>query len=128
MRLFLLASIWLSGCAAPNPVKGWKAHYANLDPPNRTNYYRAAQNYQIDQSIIDDHKHFVETLKKRYAIQWVAEIYYYEDGTGQHAVKLTIKTGPRDYNDFYLMYDKANARTKVIKGKSWQQFHAQPMG
>jgi hypothetical protein len=116
--LFLLALIWLSGCAAPNPVKGWRAHYANVDPPNRTNY----RNYQIDRSIIDDYKNFVATLKKRYAMVWVAEIYYYEDGTGQHAVKLAIKTGPRRYNEFYLMYDRANARTKVIKGKSWEQF------
>jgi ankyrin repeat protein len=75
------------------------------------------------QAIIDDHKNFVEMLKKKYPHLWVAEVHYYEDGTGQHAVKLTIETAMRDYKEFYLIYDQVNVRTKVIKGKSWHQFH-----
>lgn len=132
LRVFsLLTLIWITGCAAPDPVKGWKAHSANFDPPNRTNYhnypnswyYRPDQIYQIDQSIIEDHRNFVEELKEKYPHVWVVEIYYYEDGTGQHAVKLRIETEMRDYKEFYLMYDKANVRTKVIKGRIWHQFH-----
>lgn len=123
--------VWIAGCTVPDPVKGWKSHYANLDPPNRTNYhnypntwyYSPDQIYQIDQSIINDHKNFVETLKKKYPTLWVAEVYYYEDGTGQHTVKLVIEIGPEEFAEYYLMYDKTNVRTKVIRGSRWHHFH-----
>jgi hypothetical protein len=119
--LILFATlVWASGCTTPNPVKSWKSHNANFDPPNTTNYF-SGQIYHIDTAILDDYPKFIEQLKKENPDLHVSEIDFYEDGTGQHAVKLTIEKELREYVEYYVMYDKSNVRTKVIKGKNWHQ-------
>jgi len=125
------ALFWVAGCAEPNPVKGWKSWNAQLNPPNLQNYhnypntwyYPPDQIYHIDKAVIDDYQDFIEKLKQKNPTLYVSEIYFYEGGTGQHAVKLIIETGPREYVDYFLMYDKSNVRTKVIEGRKWHQFH-----
>jgi hypothetical protein len=120
--LLLSACVWLVGCASVDPVKGWNGHNANLDPPNLTNYF-SGKIYYVDEAILDDYPKFIEQLKKKYPHLYVSEVDFYEDGTGQHAIKLTIETEMRDYREYYLMYDKSNVRTKVIKGSTSHQFH-----
>jgi len=123
--------LWLVGCSSPNPVKGWKSHYANLDQPNLTNYhnypntwyYRPDQIYHIDQAIIDDYKAYAHKVWPKDRDFFISELYFYEDGTGRHAVKIVLETGSRKFKEYYLMYDTNNVRTKVIKGKTWHQFH-----
>lgn len=119
--IFLGALLFNFGCAAPNPVKGWKSWYANLQPPNE--HHPNEPYYQIDKAIIDDYQNFIEKLKGKNPALYISEIYFYEGGDGKHAVKLVIETGPRKYVEYFLMYDKSNARTSVIKGQTWRQFH-----
>jgi hypothetical protein len=111
----------VAGCTTSDPVRGWKCWYANLQPPNQ--HSPGEPYYHIDQAIIDDYQDFVERQKLKNPTLYVAEVYFYEDGAGQHAVKLVVETGLRKYVEYFLMYDKANLRTKVIKGKTWHQFH-----
>src|SRR6516164_5998088 len=106
-----LPLVLIFGCTTPDPVKGWKSYYANLQPPNE--HHPGEPYYQIDHAVIDDYQGFVEKLKKKYPTLDVAEVYFYEDGTGQHAVRLLIETGLREYVEYYLMYDKSNVRTRV---------------
>jgi hypothetical protein len=103
-------------------VKGWNGHNANLDPPNLTNYF-SGKIYYVDKAILDDYPKFIEQLKKKYPYLDVSEVDFYENGTGQHAVKLLIEAEPRRYVEYYLIYDKSNVRTKAIKESSWLQFH-----
>ena len=124
--IYMPVDVWTFLFAHPQPpgsleaVKGWKCWYANLQPPNQpTNH----PNYVIEQTILDDYPKFVENLKHKYPSPYVSEVYFYGDGDGQHAVRLVIETDLRDYREYYLMYDKSNARVKVIKGSHWHQFH-----
>jgi hypothetical protein len=130
--LFLGASIFMAGCAAPNPVREWKPvaelpdvpSQRNKRPPGyNTSTYLPGQLYHVDQAILDDYPNFIEELKRKYPIVYLDYVHFYEDGTGQHAVKISVLTGSRQYTEFYLMYDKANVRSKVIKGRTWVQFH-----
>ena len=120
--LTVQACICIVGCATPDPTRGWSGHNANLDPPNQTNLYSGSI-YYIDKAILDDYPKYIEQLETKYPHLYLSEVDFYEDGAGQHAVKLTVETGLRDYKEFYIMYDKSNLRTKIIEGTSWHQFH-----
>jgi hypothetical protein len=118
----LLAGIFLvAGCATPNPVKGWKSWNANLQPPNE--HHPNEPYYQIDKAIIDDYQAYIKKIQPKNQDLYIDEVDFYEDGTGQHAVRFVIETGLREYAEYYLMYNKSNVRTKVIKGGTWHQFH-----
>jgi hypothetical protein len=123
-----------SGCTNPaNLVKGWKSHDGDFDPANIQNfklpgnnhfYYPPDQIYHFDQSIIDDYTAYAHSVWPKGQDFFISHIDYYEDGTGQHAVRIELEIGPgRKYVEYYLFYGKDNKRTKVMKGKSWRQFH-----
>jgi hypothetical protein len=92
---------------ALDPLAGWKS--IGFGSPNK--------------AITDDYQGFIENLKPKNSNLYVTETDFYEDGTGQHAVKLTMETNPRVYVEYILIYDKSNVRTKVIKGNTLHQFH-----
>jgi hypothetical protein len=130
--LELATAIFMVGCATPNPVRDWKPVTAIPDVPSRrnqkppgynTSIYLPGELYHIDRAILEDYPKFIEQLKGKYRVVYFNQVHFYEDGTGQHAVKLSIQTDSRQYTEFYLVYDKTNARTKVIKGRTWHQFH-----
>src|SRR2546425_2332717 len=98
--------VWLVGCSSPNPVKGWKSHYANLNPPNRQNYkppgytywmYSLDQIYHIDQAIIDDYQAYAHKVWPKDRDFFISELYFYEDRTGRHAVKIVLEIGSRKF-------------------------------
>jgi hypothetical protein len=99
------------GCSSSKPTldpsEGWKA--IGFESPNK--------------AITDDYQGFIEKLKQKYPELYVTETDFFEDGKGQHAVKLTIETKPRVYVEDILIYDKSYERIKVIEGNTSHQFH-----
>lgn len=90
-------------------LKGWtfKPFPGNELPrdPLNTNH--------LDKAIVDDYQDYIN--KNGLAVQdWIAG--YYENGTGQHAVKFTAFQPHGSYYAHYyvLIYDKENKRIKVI--------------
>ncbi len=113
--LCILTCVWIVGCSTPDPVKGWKCHDTSIDPPNYHSTPQVFPYYHIDQAIIDDYQAFYKAFKLPHPPE---RIYIYEDGTGQHAVRMTVefltKWTDRTY-DYYLIYDASNVRKKVIR-------------
>src|SRR5580698_11606395 len=103
---FLLTAIVLvAGCATqkptPDPLTGWKILGGN--------HYD-----KIDKSIVDDYQDYIRKLpaEESYYAKGSA-VWFFEDGTGQHAVKIEIPLNGA-YSEHVLFYDKNNIRTKVI--------------
>ncbi|HZF02506.1 MAG TPA: hypothetical protein VE344_11510 [Methylomirabilota bacterium] len=118
----------LSGCANPaDLVKNWKCqwrcHMGNFDPPNLHQGQSFNTPYGVDQSVIDDYTAYAHSVWPKGHDFFISEADLYEDETGQHAVKIELEVDLRQYVEYYLFYDKNNKRTKVMKGKSWHQFH-----
>ena|SRR5580704_691573 len=105
----LLAGFFFGdGCALqkppPDPLAGWKI-LLNRDRE------------KLSQAIRDDYRDYIRKLltKKNYFIN-ESNIWFFEDGTGQHAVRIEIPSnGIWFAHD--LIYDKNNKRTKVITYK-----------
>jgi hypothetical protein len=69
----------------------------------------------ISQAIRDDYRGYIqeELIPKHYFID-ENDIWLYEDGTGQHAVRIDIPINGT-YWEHVLIYDKNNKRIKVMK-------------
>jgi hypothetical protein len=106
----------------PSMLIGWKEHNATIDPPNQTNFL-SGQIYHINKAILDDYKEFIEQQKTKHPSLYVTEIDFYEDETGQHAVKLVIEIEMQVYVDYYLIYDKFDTRFQKIEGKKRHGWH-----
>jgi hypothetical protein len=91
------------GCATPkvaDPLEGWN-HCFNQDPA------------RLDQAIQDDYRDYIRKLPPKE--QRVASYDYdYEDGTGRHAVLITVGIYGTNWRHV-LIYDKENKRIKTIK-------------
>ena len=92
------------GCTSskptPDPLTGF--HVSDL------------QNLDSNKAITDDYKGYIQKLspeEKRY----VGVYGFYEDGTGQHAVKIETDIDGKDCWYHILFYDKDNKRVKVVK-------------
>jgi hypothetical protein len=100
--IILLAAFTLvAGCATPqptpDPVAGWQGDF----------------NEQPNQVIVSDYQNYIRTLtqeerKSPNVSDWL------KDGTGQHAVVITIGINGRWWRHI-LIYDKDNKRIKTIK-------------
>jgi hypothetical protein len=92
----------LAGCSSqptPDPLAGF--HVSDL------------QNLDSNKTIADDYKNYLQALSpedKKFA----GPIFYYEDGTGQHAVRIEIEYSGSIW-EHVLIYDKDNKRIKAIK-------------
>jgi hypothetical protein len=94
--ILLAACVWVVGCATPNPLAGWKVYF-----------------HEPDQTITNDYQDYIQKLppeERKYA----GGIQYFEDGTGQHAVKIEIGLNGTWWQHV-LIYDKNDKRIKVIK-------------
>ena len=98
-----LCMMVLSGCSCtspkptPDPLAGF--HAASKNP---------------DQVIVDDYQNYIQNLspeEKKYA----NANGYFEDGTGQHAVRIEVDIEGKNAWYHILFYDKDSKRTKVIK-------------
>jgi hypothetical protein len=101
----LTALVLATGCIGwyvhhPDPLAGWKFCYS--DNPVRSN-----------KTISDDYQKYISTLSQREQ-KSIGSIDFYEDTTGQHAVRITILLDGTYWNHI-LVYDKDNNRIRVIK-------------
>ena len=78
---------------------------------------------QHDKAILDDYQAYAHKVWPKDRDFFISEVDFYENGAGKHAVRIELEPGLRDYVEYYLIYDTNNVRTKVIKGKTWHQFH-----
>ena len=101
LTILFAALICLTGCVSTkDPVAGWKVllsrDYEKLDP-----------------AITNDYKDYIEKLSaedRKYA----GPIWFFADGTGQHAVKIEIEYDGNIW-EHVLIYDKDNKRNRVVK-------------
>jgi uncharacterized protein YceK len=116
----------------PDPVKGWNS-WGPMDEAARPGgtYNWTSHTWSetlpghppLDQAIKDDYQAYAHKVWPKGPDFFISEVEFYEDGTGRHAVKLTLEPGSREYKVYYLMYDKNNVRTKVVRGGTYHQFH-----
>jgi hypothetical protein len=93
-----------AGCVSPtpgpDPLAGWKVLLSHD--------YEA-----LDKAITDNYQGYIHQLppqERKYA----GTVWFLEDGTGQHAVKIEIPLN-HVWREHVLIYDKDNKRIKVIK-------------
>ena len=106
----VLASV--TGCVTKprsNPLEGWKLSWSH--DPN-----------QLNKAISDDYQNYIQKLPPQERARVIeSNIWFLEDLTGQHAVKISI---PLEgfwsgiWWDHILIYDRNNKRIKTIKYKS----------
>ena len=84
-------------------------------PDPLTGFHRADEaDLAKNTAITDDYKKYIETLspdEKKY----MGPTLYFEDGKGQHAVRIETDIGGKDCWYHILFYDQTNKRTKVVK-------------
>jgi hypothetical protein len=71
------------------------------------------ENLDSNKAIADDYKAYIQTLSPEER-KFMAYKEYFEDGIGQHAVKITIGLNHTDW-EHILIYDNDNKRIKTIK-------------
>ena len=101
--VLFIALFCIFGCAAPkptaNPLVGWRVLYRY-------------DNEILGQITADSHA-YINNLPQELRIG-VGPIHYFEDDTGQHAVR--FETGAKGVSwSYVLIYDINNNRIKVIK-------------
>jgi hypothetical protein len=103
----LLAALILTGCSAskptPDPLVGF--HVGDL------------RDLHNNKAITDDYKDYIEKNLSAEERKYLGTIFYFEDGTGQHAVKIEIGLNGTWW-EHVLIYDKDNKRIKTIKYSS----------
>jgi uncharacterized protein YceK len=86
----------------PDPLVGWKCDFEV--PP--------------DPAIVDDYQKYIQTLppeQKKKLIMSVYMVQLFEDGSGQHAMKIIIDVDSHTLWKHVLIYDASNQRVKVLK-------------
>ena len=81
----------------PDPLTGWKL--IGFEPPNK--------------SIENDYKDYIQKLSTG-GKNGLGSIQFFEDETGQHAVRIEIAINDAD-RAYILIYDKESKRIRVIK-------------
>ena len=105
-----------------DPLKGWNSwcEYDEESHPASYGYHgtilvqraQPAKHSPLDKVIKDDYQNYLQKHEPGYFS--VEGAIFYEDGTGQHAVKIEVGRGGR-YKVYIFIYDKSNVRTKIIK-------------
>jgi hypothetical protein len=80
-----------------NPIAGWKPDFAP----------------QLDPVVAKNCQDYIQTLPSKER-ERAGPIFYFEDGTGQHAVQIRIGINGTSW-EHILIYDKDNKRIKTIK-------------
>jgi hypothetical protein len=105
LMFFLWTTVFLLGfgCSTPKPTPDPLAgfHPAALYTPD------------TNKTITDDYKNYIQKLSPEER-KFIAGIEFFEDGTGQHAVKITIGLNHINWRHV-LIYDKDNKRINTIK-------------
>lgn len=106
---------------AIDPLKDWsswseydeESHPAMHDSHGRILVQRAqpAKHPPLDKAIKDDYQNYLQKHESGYFSNGAA---FFEDGTGQHAVKIEVGNNG-NYTVYIFMYDNHNARTKIMR-------------
>jgi uncharacterized protein YfbU (UPF0304 family) len=70
-------------------------------------------NLDSNKAISEDYQAYIHTLSPDEQ-KYVAYIEFFEDGTGQHAVKVTIGLNHTNWRHV-LIYDKSNKRIRTVR-------------
>jgi len=75
--------------------------------------------YHLDKAITDDLQNYINALppQQREIAAWPYSQLFCEDGTGQHAVEISIPLNGKFWKHV-LIYDKTNRRVKTVKYSS----------
>jgi hypothetical protein len=80
-----------------------------------TGFHRADEaDMDKNKAITDDYKDYIQKLSPK-ETQCLGPVFYFEDGTGQHAVRIESDKDGKDCWYHILFYDKDNRRVKVVK-------------
>lgn len=94
----------VAGCAGlvhhSDPLAGWKPLFGR-------------EYEKLDEAIMDDYQDYIRKLPPDEKSK-VGPIFLFEDGTGQHAVRITLGLNGTVWENV-LIYDKDNRRIKTIK-------------
>jgi len=72
-------------------------------------------NLDSNKTITDDYKDYIQKLPSEQK-GYIGTMFFYENGTGQHAVSIEIFEGGKNASwKHVLLYDKDNNRIKVIR-------------
>ena len=104
--LTLIGLMCLTGCAGlahrGDPLEGWKMCWSQ-DPQ------------KLDKQIRDDYQSYIDRLPHRQR-KYVVGIDLFEDGKGQHAVKIEIPLNGA-WLEHLLIYNSQNQRVRAITYK-----------
>src|SRR5665213_1643050 len=76
-------------------------------------HWSSLANLDNNKTVTDDYKSYIQTLSPEEQKR-AGPVFYYEDGTGQHAVEIKIGINGSNWHHV-LIYDKDNKRIKKIK-------------
>jgi hypothetical protein len=102
--ILLAATVLLVGCAskpAPDPLAGWKS-------------LSTRDGKKFDQAIANDYQDYVQELRSKHYFIDENNFWFYEDATGQHAVRISIPINGTEW-EHVLIYDRNDKRVKVVK-------------
>jgi hypothetical protein len=84
----------------PDPLEEWKLCWSQ-------------DSNKLNKAIVDDYQDYIQKLPAEEK-KFIGPIQFFEDGTGQHAVRIEIALKGIDWAHV-LIYDKENKRMRVIK-------------
>lgn len=109
---------------AVDPLNGWNS-WSPYDEESHEAIYgnghrgkmliqraQPATHPALAKEIKDDYQNYLGKDEPGY---YTMEVLYYEDGTGQHAVRVQTYTNGNDSYYYIFIYDKSNVRVKVMK-------------
>jgi len=107
---------------AVDPLTGWKSWspYEEESHPAIYGYHETilvqkaqpATHTPLAKAIKDDYQNYLGKDEPGY---YTMEVSYFEDATGQHAVRVQTYTRDRDSFFYVFIYDKSNVRVQVLK-------------
>lgn len=124
--LYLPADLW-SQTPTPDPLKSWKpagaigckVGYMSATIETLPGYKAISDDVQIfvNKLPVDTTRYDPNVNSDRRICYWIDRMTFFQDGTGQHAVKIEIPWKGTYWN-YVLIYDKENKRIKKIKYSS----------
>jgi hypothetical protein len=107
---------------AADPLKGWNSwtEYGEASHPavyggretTLVQRPQPAKHFPLNKTIKDDYQNYLHKHEPGYFS--VTGAAFYEDGTGQHAVKIEVGRNG-SYTVYIFMYDNHNVRTKIMR-------------
>ena len=93
---------------------GFGCNTSKPTPDLLAGFHRSSiANLDNNKTITDDYKDYIQKLSPK-ETQYLGPVLYFEDGTGQHAVRIVIGLNNANW-EHVLIYDKNDKRIKAVK-------------